>query len=232
MIRLLIIDDNATFLMAARELILRHRSGFVVDTAPDVETALLAIHRRHYDVVVSDIRLPRVRGLELLEVCRRIQPHTSVIMITGYGDRELEQQATRFGAYAFLHKPVAAEAFCAAVDRAALHSRSRRGADDVSPVEDRRYMNGTEAIHRKSEAITGQLVRPLSSKDTDLDSKWAEEQAESIIDAFLDDKGSDDLLRLKEAIVQALCRAYYTGQKRAATHRSPYKLDIGRDIKP
>lgn len=232
MIRLLIIDDNATFLMAARELVLRYRSGIVVDTASDIETALLAIHRRHYDVVVSDIRLPGVHGLELLAVCRRVQPDTSVIMITGYGDRDLEQQAASSGAYAFLHKPVAAEAFCAAVDRAALHSRSRPDAAEVSPVEDRWSMNAAEAIHRKSEAITALLDRSLPWKDAHLNSKWAEEQAESIIERFLDDKGSDDLLRLKEAIVHTICRAYYTGQNRAATYRGPYKLDIGPHIEP
>ena len=223
--RLLIIDDNATFLNAARALVLRHGSEFVVDTASDVETARLAIYRNHYDVVVSDIRLPGVQGLELLAECRRIRPDTPVIMITGYGDRELEQQAASSGAYAFLHKPVAADAFCAAVDRAALHSRFRRGADDVSP----RYKNAAGAIPKKPEAITVQPVRHLTSND-DLNSGWAEQQAEHIIDMFLKDEGSDDLLRLKEKIVHALCRAYDTGQRRARIHRGPY--DISPEIRP
>ena len=234
MIRLLIVDDNANFLKAARELVRCHGSGFIVDTASDAETAILAIHHRHFDVVVSDIRLPGVQGLELLAECRRMRPNTRVIMITGYGDRELEQQAASSGAYAFLHKPVTAEAFCAAVDRAALHSRSQRVADDVFPADDRWYMNATEAIHEKSEAITAQLVRPLTSKDTDLHSGWAEQQAELIIDMFLNDKGSDDLLRLKDEIAHALCRAYYTGKKTARAHRDAYdayKGDISPDIR-
>jgi DNA-binding NtrC family response regulator len=232
MIRLLIVDDNARFLKAARELILCHGSGFIVETASDAETAILAIHRRHFDVVVSDIRLPGVQGLELLAECRRIRPDTRVIMITGYGDRELEQQAASSGAYAFLHKPVAAESFCAAVDRAALHSRSQRVTDDVFPVDNRRYMNAAEAIHEKSKAIGAQLVRPLISKDAHLHSEWAEQQAERIIDMFLSDEGSDDLLRLKDEITHALCRAYDTGKKTAHAHRGPYKSDISPDIRP
>jgi DNA-binding NtrC family response regulator len=230
--RLLIIDDNATFLKAARGFVQRHRSGLVIDTASDAETAILAINRCHYDVVVTDIRLPGMQGLELLAECRRVRPETAVIMITGYGDRELEQQAANSGAYAFLHKPVAAEAFCTAVDRAALHSRSRRDHDDGSTPHPTWYMNAAEAIHRRSEAITAQAIRPLISKDADLNAGWAEEQAERIIDRFLDDEGSDDLLRLKDEIAHALSRAYYTGKQTARDHRGAYKSDIGPDIRP
>jgi DNA-binding NtrC family response regulator len=231
MIHILLIDDNATFLKAARELLLRHRTGWIVDTRSDVETAILAIHRRDYDVVVSDIRLPGVQGLELLAECRRMRPGTPVIMITGYGDRELEQQAASSGAYAFLHKPVVPEAFCAAIDRA-VHSRSQRVADDVFPVDDRWEMNAAEAIYEKSEAITERLVRPLTSKDADLYREWAEQQAERIIDMFLNEEGPDDLLKLKDEIAHALYRAYYTGHRTARAGRGPYKTDIGPDIRP
>jgi two-component system nitrogen regulation response regulator NtrX len=230
MIRLLIIDDNATFLKTVRELMLRHRQEFVVDTASDAEAALLAIRRRDYDVVVSDIRLHDVDGLEVLAECRHIRPDTSVIMITGYGDRELERQAASSGAYAFLHKPVGVEPFCAAVDRAALHSRSRRGRGDVSS-DHTGHMKVADAIHRRAEAIAAQLIRPLTSKEG-LHAAWAEEQAERIIDRFLDDEGSDDLLKLKNEIARALCRAYTAGKGRAFTHRVPYKTDIRPDIKP
>ncbi|WP_447985850.1 response regulator [Nitrospira sp. Nam74] len=230
MFHLLIIDDNTAFLNAARELVLRHRSGFVVDTAPDAETALLAISRRDYDVVVTDIRLPGMQGLELLAECRRIRPATPVVMITGYGDRELEEEAARCGAYAFLHKPVTAEAFYGVLNRAALHSRTRRNRDDVSTPDRTWYTNAAEAIHRRSEAITAQLLSPLTSKDG-LDIRWAAEQAEHIIDRFIDDEGSDDLLKLKDEIAHALCRAYNAGKRSALTHRSPYRVDIRPDIK-
>lgn len=229
---LLIVDDNATFLQAARELVQRHRSGVVVDTAPDARAALLAIKRRHYDVVVSDIRLPDMLGLEVLAECRRIRPESAVIMITGYGDRELEQQAVNSGAYAFLHKPVAAEAFCAAVDRAALHSRSQRDRDDAYAPDFTWYINAAEAIHRRSKAITAQAIHPLIPNDADLNAGWAEEQAERIIDSFVDDDGSDDLLKLKDQIVQVLCLAYSAGKRSALPHRRSYKIGIRPDMKP
>ena len=232
MIRLLIIDDNVTFLNVARELLLKHRRLFVVDTASDAEKGLLEIHRHHYDVVVSDIRLPGVQGLELLAECRRIRPETPVVLITGYGDRELEKQAAKSGAYAFLHKPVAAESFCAVIDRAASHARSGGSHEPSHSAAHRWYIDVAEVIRRRSEAITAQLRRPLTVHDPDGNPRWAEDQAERIIEAFLDEKGSDDLLKIKDEIARALRRAYRIGTRRASIHGVAAKTDMSPDIRP
>jgi len=120
MAQILLVDDNRTFIYAGRELLLRQRPTFVVETAFDAETALIAIRTHDYDVVVSDICLPGLDGLALLYECHQIRPDTPVILITGYGDVQLEQLAAERGAYAFLHKPVDSDAFFSVVNRAVL----------------------------------------------------------------------------------------------------------------
>jgi CheY-like chemotaxis protein len=77
----LLVDDNETFLYTGRELLLRQRSTFVVDTVPNAEQALFAIRTHDYDVVVSDIQLPRLDGIALLYECHAIRPDTPVILI-------------------------------------------------------------------------------------------------------------------------------------------------------
>jgi two-component system, sensor histidine kinase and response regulator len=109
--RILLVDDNQTFLYAGRELLLRHRPTFIVDTALDAKAALIAIRTQDYDVVVSDLVLPRLDGIALLYECHQIRPDTPVVLISGYGDVQLEQLAAERGAYAFLHKPVNPDAF-------------------------------------------------------------------------------------------------------------------------
>lgn len=212
---ILIVDDNQTFLYAARELIMRERHGFLVDTAADAEQAVLAIHRHTYDVVVSDIRLPALQGLELLAECRRIRPDTPVVLITGYGDRELEEEAARCGAYAFLHKPLAADTFCAVVDRAVWQARVRRNSEHGSGV-DNPYSEAAEHIRRKSRTLVHELSHAVTHDDKDMFVAWAEEEAERIVTTFLDYEGSDDLLRLKDLISHALSAAYETGKRRQA----------------
>jgi DNA-binding NtrC family response regulator len=86
---ILIVDDHQTFVHAGRELLLHHRPMFVVDTAFDAETALSAIRARDYDVVVSDLVLPRLDGIALLSECRQIRPDTLVILLAGMGTYNL-----------------------------------------------------------------------------------------------------------------------------------------------
>jgi CheY-like chemotaxis protein len=238
MAHILIVDDNETFLYAARELIMRQRRGFLVDTAADAEQALLAIRRHNYDVVVSDIRLPGLQGLELLEECRRIRPETPVVLITGYGDRELEEEAARRGAYAFLHKPVAAEAFCSVVDRAALQTSLRGNPQHVLGADSLWYTQATEQIRRRSGIIAQELRQALKRDDEDdamdMLTKWADQEADRIISMFLDYEGSDDLLRLRDLISRSLCVAYGTGRTTQSTLGGPLsrKKEIHPDTSP
>lgn len=232
MARILIVDDNRTFLYAARELIVRQRRGFFVETAADAEEALSAIRRQNYDVVVSDIRLPGLQGLELLEECRRIRPETPVVLITGHGDRELEEEAARRGAYAFLHKPVAAESFCAVVDRAVVQTSLRRNPEHILGPDTLWYTQAAEQIRRRSGIIAHELRQALKSDDDmDVLRTWADQEADRIISLFLDYEGSDDLIRLQELISCALCVAYETGKTRPLTPRSRDK-EIHPDTGP
>lgn len=162
--RLLLVDDNQTFLYAGRELLTRQRASFIVDTASDAELALFAIRQHEYDVVVSDIRLPGLDGLALLEECHRIQPDTPVVLITGHGDIELEEKAARLGAYAFLHKPVDPDAFYSAVNRAALRAYLRRRPEQVLGVDTQWLPQATEQVRKRSNAITERLRRMIGEE--------------------------------------------------------------------
>src|SRR5207244_9200688 len=56
-----------------------------VDTAPGGVEALPAIRRTHYDLVLTDLKMPKVDGLAVLEEVRKVSPHSATIMLTGYG---------------------------------------------------------------------------------------------------------------------------------------------------
>ena len=124
--RILLVDDDAAFLFAGRELLMAQSRAFHVDTAEDAEAALSAIRQQDYDVVVSDIRMPGLNGIQLLTECQRIRPDIPVVLITAYEDRQLETEAARLGAYAFLHKPLDSDTFASVVSRAALRAFIRR----------------------------------------------------------------------------------------------------------
>jgi DNA-binding NtrC family response regulator len=118
--RILLADDDKDFLFAGRELLMAQRQSLHVDTAADANEALSAIRQHDYNVVVSDIRMPGLTGMELLTECQRIRPDIPVILMSAYDDRQFDAEAVRRGAYAFLQKPVDSEVFASVVNRAVL----------------------------------------------------------------------------------------------------------------
>lgn len=104
--RMLIIDDDDLLLSALPWPIKRRMSALVIDTADSPEEALAHVYSRDYDVIVSDIRMPRMDGVTLLRKLRAIQPATPVILCTADGAEELRRQASAAGAFAFITKPL------------------------------------------------------------------------------------------------------------------------------
>jgi DNA-binding NtrC family response regulator len=162
---ILLVDDNQAFLYASRELLLRHRPTFIVDTAIDAETALTAIRTRDYDVVVSDLVLPSLDGIALLYECHQARPDTPVVLISGHGNVQLEQLAAQRGAYAFLHKPVDPDAFFSVVNRAVLRAKMRRKPEQVLGDDSIWYPQAVEQARRRSDAIQERLRQTLQNVD-------------------------------------------------------------------
>jgi DNA-binding NtrC family response regulator len=94
-----------------------------VELAGDGTVALNAMGRQPFDVVLLDLRMPHMDGVEVLEAIKRQWPHTEVIVITGYPELETAKRAMRLGAYDFLAKPVGPDEIVEAADGAARHKR-------------------------------------------------------------------------------------------------------------
>lgn len=100
--RILVVDDDA-YVREATEEILKFK-GYEVDTAPEARTALARLDETEYDLILSDIRMPGMTGLELLEVARAKAPDTHIILMTAYGTIEDAVQAMKKGAYDYIQK--------------------------------------------------------------------------------------------------------------------------------
>jgi len=83
--------------------------GYLVTTAENAHEALEKMRRGDYDLVVTDIRMPGMDGLELAETVKARRPWTPVLIVTGFGDDAAEKRAKAAGVTAFLHKPLSPE---------------------------------------------------------------------------------------------------------------------------
>lgn len=102
--RILIVDDEENTRIGLTKLLTQE--GFEVESAADGSEALDYLSQKKVNLVISDIKMPNMNGLEFLRELSRKFPSTNVIMITAYGGVESYLEAMNLGAYEYLHKPV------------------------------------------------------------------------------------------------------------------------------
>jgi DNA-binding NtrC family response regulator len=104
--RLLVVDDEESICFSMSEYFSLH--GFRVDTAREREEAEKLIEATDYKVVIQDLRLSTTRnpdGLAMIKLIRDHNPQTRIVVLTAYGSSDMEDEARRCGADAFLRKP-------------------------------------------------------------------------------------------------------------------------------
>jgi len=102
--KILIVDDefNSRTLLAQ----LFQEDGYSADTAENGKTALEALKSTPFDILITDIRMPVMDGIELFHRAKEIYPHMPVILFTAYGTIETAVKALKEGVFHYLEKPV------------------------------------------------------------------------------------------------------------------------------
>lgn len=102
--RLLIVEDEETLCESLGRVFLRE--GYGVETAMSAESAIKILETASYDLIITDIILPGINGIELLKKCREQNPEQIVIIITAFASLETAVEALRAGAYDYVIKPI------------------------------------------------------------------------------------------------------------------------------
>jgi len=136
--QVLVIDDE----MGPREsLRMLLKPIYQVHTADSVEIGLKLLSEKKPDAIVMDIRMPGMTGIEGLRRIRQIDPHLSVIMLTGFGALETAKEALRLGANDYISKPFDAremrEVISRNVERTRLHRTSESAAGEIKELNNR-----------------------------------------------------------------------------------------------
>src|SRR4030042_1844998 len=105
--RILVIDDEESMRDSCRQAIARKASR--VEVAPDGPTGLGILAKEAFDLVLLDLKMPGLSGMEVLDRIKQEYPEVVVVVITGYATVESAVEAMRRGAYDFLPKPFTPE---------------------------------------------------------------------------------------------------------------------------
>lgn len=115
--KILVIDDDKE-LLDSLDKILSLRSEFNLTLISDCEKALQQIDSDNFDLVLTDLHLGKFTGMDILQAALKKNPHTIVILISGYGTIEAGIQAVNAGAYDFIEKPFTAKKLFSTIDKA------------------------------------------------------------------------------------------------------------------
>ncbi|WP_095106545.1 sigma-54 dependent transcriptional regulator [Pseudomonas sp. Irchel 3E20] len=132
----MVVDDEASIRDAVEQWL--GLSGFAVQCFARAQACLEQLPRNFPGVILSDVRMPGMSGLELLEQVRALDPDLPLILLTGHGDVPMAVEAMRDGAYDFLEKPFSPETLLASL---------RRALDKRALVLENRSLH-TQADHR------------------------------------------------------------------------------------
>jgi PAS domain S-box-containing protein len=152
---ILVVDDDAVSLGALEELLTL--KGYAVYTASEGLQAVEVFSAGRPDLVITDIRMPVMDGLELCRRITEIDPTVPVILVTGYGDLDNAMKALRRGAHDFLLKPINLEILMNAVEKGLEHCRLRRFEKDYRLHLEEEVKKRTKELAEANEFLQGIL---------------------------------------------------------------------------
>lgn len=148
MAQVLIIDDEKSIRNTLREIL--EYEKFKVDEAEDGMSGLEKVKKNKYDLILCDIKMPKMDGIEVLENVQQISPETPVLMVSGHGTIETAVEALKKGAYDFIPKPLDLNRLLVsvrnAIDRVELVKENTQLKKKVSKAKDSPIIGESKAI--------------------------------------------------------------------------------------
>ncbi|MCA9616620.1 MAG: response regulator, partial [Myxococcales bacterium] len=193
--RILVVDDEQVI----REILADFLSmeGFVVRTAADGSEALVELSRTHYDLVLTDLKMPKMGGLELLGAIQKHTPNVVTVIMTGFGTVETAIDAMKRGAYDYILKPFKVEEVVHTI---------RRGLEKQRLKAENIRLKEALSLYKVSEAIASSLS--------------LEQVLGTVVDAALHEVDADQVV----VLLKDGTGGFYE-RVNIAQDRLPYRLD-------
>lgn len=161
--RVLVVDDEEN-LRRVTQLKLQ-QAGYEAMTASDGRQALEVLARNPHDLIITDLKMPGMSGMDLLRRVREEYPEIIVVVVTAFGTIESAVEAMKLGAHDYIIKPVNADALRLVVSRALEHHRLQEEVKTLRTAIDRKY--GFENIVGRSKSLLFTLDNAARAAQSD-----------------------------------------------------------------
>jgi PAS domain S-box-containing protein len=159
---ILVVDDEPAILNLVRTILTG--AGYLVETAADGKAALHLFKERLFDLVITDMLMPGMSGLELVQYVRLHYPETLAIVFTGFASFQDAVDAVKLGAFDYLPKPLQPEILLHAIERALDYQRLCRSQRDLETVFQGAEALGWQALELVSATPEAETLRNLRER--------------------------------------------------------------------
>lgn len=230
MSRILIIDDDDQLRKSFEKLL--SEEGFTVESAPSGEAGLKLVQEKVPDLVVLDMRLPGMNGLETFEAIHGVEPKLPVVIMTAYGTTETAIEATKMGAFDYILKPFDIPDMLGVIGQALEAGRFMRSPVDMDAMPDeasrealigrsRPMQEVYKAIGRVSPTDATVLVRGESGTGKELVARAIYQHSLKADRPFL----VINCVAIPENLLESELFGYEKGAFTGATHRRVGKIE-------
>ena len=154
MANLLIVDDELSMRQFLTHLF--QRDGHAIRVAENGRQAMALLREQSADVIISDVKMPDMGGIELLRAARELQPSIEVIMMTAFANEETAHEAFLLGAFDFVHKPF---------DNELLKEKVARALQKISIVREKQALQDENEALIKGQRARGRLSNIIGQSD-------------------------------------------------------------------
>ena len=218
---LLVVDDEPQMLIAVNETI--RRLGYGVTTAGSGMEALRRLKEKYYGLIITDMRMPEMSGLDLLRRIKTQAPQTPVVLLTAYGTVQNAVDAMREGAFDYLMKPFDAEALENVVRRALdTGKKEKTSRAYVIVTQDPRFSRTIELSAHAAESSATVLIEAESGTGKELLARMIHDKSPRRSKPFV----AVNCAALPENLLESELFGYEKGAFTGATISKPGKFEL------
>lgn len=160
--KVLVVDDEPSIRRVLSDFL--KMEGFAVETAADGEAAVAKLRHDQFDVVISDLKMPRLGGLELLAEVERLNPGALTIVMTGFGTVDTAIHAMKAGAYDYILKPFKVDVVLATIVQG-LARRQRENEETYVPLGRARATLALKSSFKRAVDTLWLAFQPILTRD-------------------------------------------------------------------
>lgn len=132
--KILIVDDESLVRNSMAQMVGNLNDKYTIEQAEDGEDAIIAIKKQSFDLVITDIRMPAVDGLQLAAHIFQFYPETYIVMLTGYSDFDYARTAIRYKVMDYLLKPASVDDIRKTVKKIEVLIQERRANSEIGKL--------------------------------------------------------------------------------------------------